>query len=525
LDNDVDGYISNLHSQSTLSLIQEGLEQSKRDFDLFLEENVQIEWDAQRKRIYDHFGLGRQSEEMAASQRTFGGSTARGAFGRSTRRGRATAARGDASVNGSSFGASGAPPVLGSVLSPSQKGTRNGLDYPDISGAAGPGGPPSRSIREKQERFMDKVKELNETRLREAPYPVFHGFKTVETASNEDNQEHILNAYDALISITGESENTQAFTSLARPKARSFAKDYLSITADSPESVRIRKRIVNGSRKYLEERFLRDVEEALLRHAKVAEVGGVPGRAERIRGYVRVKVEQRELGKIEELQRFGPEGHEYPWVIIFFFLRGGLTGEAAEYVRERRNFFQNNDRNFIAAVQHYHEDPDHRLTLELQQKINQTFAQRARISPTNDPYRMACYKIIGRCEITRRNLEPLPQSMDDWIWLQFNLAREVSRAEENAGEAFGLEELRASIEDIGKRHFTTNAEAAGGYGVYFYLATLGGMFEHAVDYLYQHNYMSAIHIAIALDYYGLLRVSNWSEAGLQMRKYCRSPGT
>jgi nuclear pore complex protein Nup93 len=115
--------------------------------------------------------------------------------------------------------------------------------------------------------------------------------------------------------------------------------------------------------------------------------------------------------------------------------------------------------------------------------------------------------------------------MDDWIWLQFNLAREVSRAEENAGEAFGLEELRASIEDIGKRHFTTNAEAAGGYGVYFYLATLGGMFEHAVDYLYQHNYMSAIHIAIALDYYGLLRVSNWSEAGLQMRKYCRSPGT
>jgi nuclear pore complex protein Nup93 len=100
-DTDVDGYISNLHSQSTLSLIQEGLEQSKRDFDAFLEDNVQIEWDRQRQRIYEHFGLGRQSEDMAASQSTFGNTAARGAFGRSTRKGRSMGPKG-ASMHGAS---------------------------------------------------------------------------------------------------------------------------------------------------------------------------------------------------------------------------------------------------------------------------------------------------------------------------------------------------------------------------------------------------------------------------------------
>jgi nuclear pore complex protein Nup93 len=232
-------------------------------------------------------------------------------------------------------------------------------------------------------------------------------------------------------------------------------------------------------------------------------------------------LEFKELGTdIEQLQKIGGDGDEYPWVIVFYLLRAGLTTEAASYVLERKTFFQNNDRNFQSAIGYYASDPDRRLSPDLQQKINHVFAQRARIAPTNDPYRMACYKIIGRCEMTRRNLEPLKESLDDWVWLQFNLAREGNRAEENAGEIFGLEELRATVTDIGQRHFMSeSADSAGGHGVYFYLATLAGMFEQAINYLYQHNYVSAIHFAIALDYYGLLRVSDWNTSGSEVLTY------
>jgi nuclear pore complex protein Nup93 len=56
-DTDIDGYLASLQIQTTLSMIADGLARSVRDFDNFLEDNVTMEWDAQRKRIYEHFGI------------------------------------------------------------------------------------------------------------------------------------------------------------------------------------------------------------------------------------------------------------------------------------------------------------------------------------------------------------------------------------------------------------------------------------------------------------------------------------
>jgi len=514
LDTDVDSYISNLHSQSTLALIQEGLEQSKRDFDAFLEDNVQIEWDKQRQRIYEHFGLGKQSEDMAASQATFSTSAARGAFGRSTRRNRAM---GTKSTNGASFAASAGPPVIGSVTSPYQKRSVNGDSSFDKSILSGHTGPGDRHIRDKQEKFMGTIKKLNKTRLQRIQFPILHEFCSVEKTAYGENSDHFINAYHALASITNEKEGG----GIDGPKEREFFRQYLDESPNSVPSVAIRKRILDGSRKYLEKKFLDHVQEVLEKNARDARQGGEPTKINKIKGYVRAKIAQKELGaEIEHLQKMGGEFDEYPWVILFYLLRAGLNQDAAEFVRERKTFFQNNDRNFLPAVTRYAEDPERRLSFELQQKINHVYSQRQRIAPSNDPYRMACYKIIGRCEMSRRNLDSIKENMDDWIWLQFNLAREGNRAEENAGEIFGLEEIRTTVTDIGKRHFMNDdTESAGGYGVYFYLAILAGMFESAVSFLYQHNYVSAVHFAIALDYYGLLRVSDFNVAGTEILTY------
>lgn len=515
-DTDVDGYISNLHSQSTLSLIQEGLEQSKRDFDAFLEDNVQIEWDKQRQRIYEHFGLGRQSEDMAASQSAFG-STARGAFGRSTRKGRSMGPKG-ASVHGAStLGAStGGPPVIGNGQS-----VLNGREGHGQSVLGAQAGPRDRYERDKQEKFMDEVKKLNDARQREAPFSVLHAFSEVERTAATEHSEHFIHAYRALISITGEtSELESSNPGSNNPKPRQFVRDYLDDQPNSASSLRMRKRILDGSRTFLETRFLEEVDAELKKHPNEALVGGVPSLLNKIRGYVRARMAFKEFGEdVERFQRIGDTGDEYPWIIVFFLLKSGLTAEASDYVREKRNFFQNTDRNFQAAITHYATDPDRRLSPDLHQKISHVYAQRARLQAEDDPYRTACYKIVGRCDLSRRSLNPIKETMDDWIWLQFNLAREGNRAEENAGEIWGLEELRASIRDIGQKHFNEDAESAGGYGVYFYLATLAGMFESGLGYLYNHNYVSTVHVAIALDYYGLLRVSDWATGGSEVLTY------
>lgn len=151
------------------------------------------------------------------------------------------------------------------------------------------------------------------------------------------------------------------------------------------------------------------------------------------------------------------------------------------------------------------------------------YSQRTRIAPENslDPYRMACYKVIGRCELSRRNLEGVAnQGIEDWTWLQFALAREVNRVEETASEVFGLDDVRLVIQEIGQRHFTqSTADSTAGQGTYFLLQILAGQFESAIAWLYPHNYLTTVHFAIALDYYGLLRVNDFNGSD-DLRKCC-----
>ena len=211
---------------------------------------------------------------------------------------------------------------------------------------------------------------------------------------------------------------------------------------------------------------------------------------------------------------------EHPWPLIFFLLRSGLVKEAADYVVANGTAFRTIDRNFLNYITAYARSSDRRLDRKVQDHINREYSAQTRVAPenANDPYQLACYKIIGRCELTKRSIDSISQGVEDWIWLQFNLAREVNRVEESAGDVFGLEEVRETIREIGQRHFSKGAEGVGGYGTYFYLQILGGMFEQAVSYLYSYSYVAAVHFAIALDFYGLLRVSDPSFNEAELRK-------
>jgi nuclear pore complex protein Nup93 len=214
-------------------------------------------------------------------------------------------------------------------------------------------------------------------------------------------------------------------------------------------------------------------------------------------------------------------GNDYVWVLIFYLLRSGHIKEVVEYVTSNAASFRNIDRNFVTYIASYVSNNDRRLKRDLQDRINAEYTQRQRIAPEDsiDPYRMACYKVIGRCDLNKRSLEGVSQGVEDWTWLQFSLAREVNRADEIAGEVFGLDEVRGVIKEIGQRHFAKGQEAAsGGFGTYFFLQILAGMFEQAIAYLYPYQYIDAVHFGIALDFYGLLRVSNFHASDSELRK-------
>lgn len=241
-----------------------------------------------------------------------------------------------------------------------------------------------------------------------------------------------------------------------------------------------------------------------------------------MRAYVRLRALRKDLGT--ELAHIQLLKGDYCWALVFYLLRSGLVREAAEYVVENERDFKSLDRHFGHNISSYASAPDRRLPRELQARINSEYQQRLRTAPATsiDPYRMGCYKIIGRCDLPRKSIEGINPSMEDWFWIIFSLAREVNRVEEVAGETFGLEEVQKMVEDIGQRHFSASGELNAGYATFFLLQVLSGSFEHAVSYLYPHNYVVAVHFAIALNFYGLLRVSDFDVSESKLCKSCSS---
>ncbi|PNY26335.1 Nucleoporin NIC96 [Tolypocladium capitatum] len=515
---DVETYLSNLQTKTTLSMIADGLERSVRDFDNFLEDNVAMEWDAQRKRIYQHFGIKPREDSTAAGRESHGG------FGRSRR----SKAQGGASRAGRGSALGNSMMQRSVIGTPSRIGAHQ-PEFSDVDrspdGSSAPktrGATEDRALRERQAKLSEKVRALNAARLTKRPYPIFAELGEVEQKSHEPHAPHVVEAYRAMMEIVGEDPEANSANG-ATAKERQFAAMYLDENPNSARSTEMRRRILHGSNRFLEKQFLREVESLIAKHPHDAKLGGLPDVTSKIKAYIRLRSARKDLVPDNtELQQV--QG-EYVWAVVFYLLRSGHVNEAAQYVNDNSNQFRGIDRTFATYLNNYAASEDRRITnRKLLDRCTNEYIQRSRNAPENsiDAFRMACYKVIGRIELGNRNLDGLNTDINDWIWLQFNLAREGDRALEMAGESYGLAELQTSIREIGLKHFPkANSEdtSNGSFGMFFYLQVLSGMFEDAVAYLYPFSYVDAVHFGLALEYYGLLRPSDPMSASNDLRSY------
>ncbi|KAK8094478.1 Nup93/Nic96-domain-containing protein [Apiospora hydei] len=463
---DVDTYLANLQTKTTLSMIAEGLERSAKEFDNFLEDNITMEWDAQRKRIYEHFGI--QTRDSGPDNNAGAPKESVGGFGRSRR---TKAARSTPTgERASTFCKIGShQPEFTDVENQSGK-------KPAMGGAASVD---DRFLREKQGKLADKIRELNRHRLEQRPYPLLHELSDVESRSGDRHAQQVVEAYQAVISIVATPHKPWRY-------ARGFSK---------------------GANGFLENKFFTEVETLITKYPREANLGGRPDVVSKIKAYVRLRHARRDL--VPDNTELQQVGGEYIWALIYYLLRSGHVTEAAEYVKAHSTIFRTIDRTFSSYLLEYASNEDRRLRRQLQERCNNEYTQRARNAPENsiDPFRMACYKIIGRCEINNRQLEGLNTEINDWIWLQFNLARESDKTGDLQSESFTLIDLQQTIREIGAKHFpkTPAEDSNGTFGMYFFLQVLSGQFEQAIQYLYPFSYVDAVHFAIGLGFYGLLR--------------------
>ncbi|KAI0402167.1 Nup93/Nic96-domain-containing protein [Xylaria palmicola] len=526
---DVEAYLANLQSKTTLSMIADGLERSAKDFDDFLEDNITAEWEAQRKRIYEHFGIKTRDEGHGDHSAGTPGRETLGAFGRSRRNPKASRSAAP-TAKGSAFGRS---IMQKSVIGTPSKIGSHQPEFKDVEDVAGsPAAPPNgssiddRFIREKQGKLAARVKDLNLARLEKTPYPILHELAEVESRTGDRHAQQLVDAYHAAISIVGENPDAETFAGDATARERQFKDNYLDPNDKSAGSLEMRRRILDGANRFLEKKFYRETESVIAKHPREAALGGRPDVISKIQAYVRLRHSRKDLvpDKVELQQ---DSDGEFVWAIVFFLLRSGHINEAAQYVKTQSTVFRTIDRTFASYLFEYVASPDRRLRRQLQDRCNNEYNQRARNAPENsiDPYRMACYKVIGRCDVSNRSFEHLNTEIDDWIWLQFNLARENDKSTEVAAESYGLQDLRTSIREIGLKHFPKNPseDTNGTFGMFFYLQILAGMFEQAISYLYTFSYVDAIHFAIGLEFYGLIRPSDpWTTSDTLLSHDTRS---
>lgn len=173
-------------------MIAESLSRAQKDFDAFLEEKVDMDWEDQRRKIFQHFGLSPKEESSAGDMR----STTRGAFGRSARQSKQASigpARG--SSNASRRSVFGRSALDKSVIGTPGTGlaSRQLFEDPAERGEGQSGPPPDlRFLREKMAHYAERVQELNAMRLRAQTYPVLHQFSTVEARTGGDVSASIL---------------------------------------------------------------------------------------------------------------------------------------------------------------------------------------------------------------------------------------------------------------------------------------------------------------------------------------------
>jgi nuclear pore complex protein Nup93 len=531
-DPDNQRFLRSIQQRGRQVMIAESLTRAHRDFDAFLEEKVDLDWEEQRQTIFHHFGLSQKDATGSGGLNA----TNRGAFGRSTRQSKQAGAGTANGPSGASrrsvFGRSG---LEKSVIGTPGIGLASRQIFEDPTERNGEGAashsPDLRFQREKMGHYAEKVQRLNIARLQGKCYPVLDEFSSVEVQNGGDVGQHshniefkadtfqvprqLFSAYQALIGIVHESPRILSPSEPGAIKERQYAEDYLEESSKSRNAIDLKKQILEGSRSFLEKTFFDEVESAIAKNPREAQLGGIPTVINKIRAYIRLQAARKDLAPDgTELQMVN---QDYCWILIFYLLRCGFVTEAAEYV-SRDSGFRSLDHKFVTYMTTYAQS--RRLPRDLQQKINGEFQQRSRNAPENtvDPYRMACYKIIGRCDLSRRRLDGVRQTVEDWMWLQFSLAREDDRAEEVASDVFGLEDIQTDIQEIGQRVFVKGNEGPGGYGTYFLLQILGGMFEQAVHYLGTYAPVTAVHFAIALSYYGLLRVSDFYTSGEEIRK-------
>ncbi|KAG8703494.1 hypothetical protein FRC09_004138 [Ceratobasidium sp. 395] len=454
-DADVSGYLRHSHEQTLIACIEEGRRETEQEFYRVLDERVRRDWEVRKKKIFDELG------KFNAGESARGGSNLRAsALGRT--------------VRGSATGAVSQPAT-------------------------------SLSMFNKMMAYDKIIRGLNQARLAGTAYPIVSAL--IQAAQNyAESAPSIAPTLELLRymvaeppSLTLPSSHSQAHILNTPLLERLYARAHIG-NQDAPAASELRTNISNGARVGLEKQYLEFVDATIQRDPANAAIGGDPSVSNRMMGYLRCAFYRG--GRWDEdleLLRGRPV-----WAHIFYLVRTGHLREALDVANESADALERSEQYFLSYLKAWVESSDRRLPKILRDRLQTTYNSHILHSPNADPFKVALFKLIGRLDPSRRAVRRATNTAEDWIWFQLAMVDE--------DEGNGLRELGRVLEGYGEKHF----EGGGAVkrGMWARVLMVCGLFEQAIAALYEHpdHRIEAVHIAVALAYYGLLRVPSTAES-------------
>ncbi|TIA94364.1 hypothetical protein E3P81_00121 [Wallemia ichthyophaga] len=444
LDSDLDGYLRHQYEQTIISTIEEGRRDTVNQFQSNLSENLQSSWNKRLSLLFEELGQHSYSNDVDfISQQSSSYST-----------------------------------IPSTTL----------------------------AVNTRMNSYANLVKKLNEYRLQAYNYPIISELssiaKSLSTTDTRSNQIH--DCWQLLASSLREKSVVNGEFQRAALSQREYSNSYLHQSSESDEARNLRTLWTTGSKHFLEHQYLKYIEKIIIQNPSQAQVGGLPLIQNKVRGFLNVKYAKNGGWSDPKIEIISGQPL---WAMLFTLLRTGHPNEALDLAIENEEALGKTEREFVPYFKSWLDSPHQRLPRQLHDRFMSTYNTRIRFAAESgsiDPYKYALYKLVGRAELSRRNLQSITTTTEDWLWLQLSLVRESAPGEDSPSESFGLRELAGLLLKFGDKHF----DPKGNNPIkYFTVLLLCGQFERAVAYLYNNvqYQVDAVHFAVALSYYGLLR--------------------
>ncbi|KAL0093924.1 Nup93/Nic96-domain-containing protein [Phycomyces blakesleeanus] len=347
--------------------------------------------------------------------------------------------------------------------------------------------------------YANAVQSLNGQRLQNKDFNVIAGFEKLAEVDCENNKmvgTEPHNVWNLLAWLAGEGNDISEGR-----REGNYMKAYLSKLPNTPESIELSHHLTNLARQWFERQFVRFVDMFLLKRILTANVGGNPEFGHRLKAFIKIQFKTDDQWNIQNLEL----AEDFPkWVYIYFLIRSGHFKNALVYVTEIAEKYPQ-DKKFMKYLEEYVENPHHLLSQATRKEIEYEHMLLKNNGNSVDPYKLALYKLLGRCDIYEDHVNGAINTLEDFMWFQLSLVRENIPEIEYGHGKYTLEDLQKRIVASGPSTFSANGANPWDYAIVL-ISSL--QFERAVSHLYQQEAtrLDAVHLAIACAYYGLLRI-------------------